>query len=50
VLTYYQIDIEFTSAPPTVGRTGIARLSKYSSVAGNLVKKTLQILQRELSF
>ncbi|MFZ2656278.1 MAG: HlyD family efflux transporter periplasmic adaptor subunit [Victivallales bacterium] len=50
VLTYYQIDMEFTAAPPTVGRTGIAKLSKYSSVAGNLVKKTIQVLQRELSF
>ncbi|HCE45560.1 MAG TPA: hypothetical protein DET40_18625 [Lentisphaeria bacterium] len=50
VSAYYQIEIEFPSNSPVAGRTGIASLGKYSSVAGNLVRKTIQVLQRELSF
>jgi len=50
VSTYYQIEIEFPSGSPAEGRTGIASLGKYSSVAGNFARKTIQVLQRELSF
>jgi putative peptide zinc metalloprotease protein len=50
VSTYYQIDIEFSKASPKAGRTGAARLRKYASVGGNLIKNVLRVLQRELSF
>ncbi|OGV37246.1 MAG: hypothetical protein A2X48_12755 [Lentisphaerae bacterium GWF2_49_21] len=50
VSTYYQIEIDFQSGSPVPGRTGTASLGKYSSVAGNMFRKTLQVLQRELSF
>jgi putative peptide zinc metalloprotease protein len=50
VSTYYQIDIEFSKSSPKAGRTGAARLRKYASVGGNLIKNVLRVLQRELSF
>ncbi|MFA6290927.1 MAG: HlyD family efflux transporter periplasmic adaptor subunit [Victivallales bacterium] len=50
VSTYYQIDIEFSKSSPNAGRTGAARLRKYASVGGNLIKNVLRVLQRELSF
>ena len=50
VSTYYQIDIEFTKSSPKAGRTGAARLRKYASVGGNLVKNVVRVLRRELSF
>lgn len=50
VSTYYQINIEFKSSSPNAGRTGAARLRKYASVGGNLIKNVLRVLRRELSF
>ena len=50
ISTYYQVDIEFPSACPASSRTGLARLDKYSSIAGNLLRKAASVLRRELSF
>jgi putative peptide zinc metalloprotease protein len=50
VSTYYQIDIEFSKSSPKAGRTGAARLRKYASVGGNLIKNVTRVLRRELSF
>ncbi|MFA6567528.1 MAG: HlyD family efflux transporter periplasmic adaptor subunit [Victivallales bacterium] len=50
VSTYYQIDIEFSKSSPNAGRTGAARLRKYASVGGNLIKNVLRVLRTELSF
>lgn len=50
VSTYYQINIEFKKSSPVAGRTGAARLRKYASVGGNLIKNVMRVLRRELSF
>ena len=50
VSTYYQIDIEFSKSSPNAGRTGAARLRKYASVGGNLIKNVMRVLRTELSF
>ena len=48
--TYYQVKIEFEKNAPPAGRSGIASLTKYSSVAGNLLRTVWHVLLRELSF
>ncbi len=48
---YYEIELEFSSGTDlAIGRTGAARMRKYSSILGNLGRSIMQILRRELSF
>ncbi len=46
---HYLVEIELEKPVPT-GRSGTARIRKFSSVAGNFFNKTLKVLRTELSF
>lgn len=45
----YRVDIELDEPAPT-GRSGMARIRKFSSVAGNLARTVVRVLRTELSF
>ncbi len=45
----YQVDVLLTDPLPT-GRSGTARIRRYASIGGNLLRSTLRVLRRELSF
>ena len=51
VTTHYQVIIKLDDKSKLpVGRTGTVWVRKYSSVGGSLVRKTIGILQREMTF
>ncbi|HPN85378.1 MAG TPA: HlyD family efflux transporter periplasmic adaptor subunit, partial [Victivallales bacterium] len=50
VSNYYRVEINLNDGNPEVGRSGTARLTKFSSIAGNTIRKTLSVMQKELSF
>jgi putative peptide zinc metalloprotease protein len=50
VSNYYRIEIKLTGLKPDVGRSGSARITKFSSIAGNIARSALSVIQRELSF
>lgn len=47
---YYRIDISFDGEQPPPGRSGDARLYKYASVGGNMLRTVIRVLRTELSF
>ncbi len=47
---YYQVIIRPDRSTMPVGRTGVVRIRKYSSVAARLLRKVLDVSQKELSF
>lgn len=46
----YRVEIEFKGEAPEIGRSGVAKLTRFSSMAGNLTRKVITLFQRELSF